>query len=283
MNETWGPPIKIYTGGEYGKLSPQYSGGKRRSDSEPDCGTPTKKRMLKKEHKKFTSPASSEVNWVRAGTLADVEQRHPEDPTPTSTTRKLVLLPPKPFEPDGRRCARCRREQDRGAMYVCLACGRKAFCGRECQQKLATTWCSLACEGENPRHFARSNNVSPESDESSRSLLKAEVMSNLGARNNDGVHDEDVDMEGMGFMSPEEIEEQRKAMKIFKQKKEIHALERQLQAYSETYFITAYRIVGNGRSLSYHVCRRGPKNTSRSWVPAINMNGKEWTQKMQQF
>lgn len=115
-DELWGPPIlrhraqveleagRIESGvpGSHPSasriLSPTYSSPNKRRNSSPAAGSflREKLKVLKKRHKRYTSPASDDINCVRPDRLPEQNTTSPSNGRSATGPEGSVLVPPKP-------------------------------------------------------------------------------------------------------------------------------------------------------------------------------------------
>ena len=301
MNETWGPPIKNRFGrvlepaspsisghpSTINNLSPQYSVRKRQSEDaapapQPEgssrytvrkrqSGSPPKEarpdKKLKKQHKRYTAPtfeemasATSNSSSILSSSSSPVgtDERCPDVETPVQPRRRIVLLPPKPELPDGHSCARCGGEAGSEGLYACKLCCRKAFCGTVCQVKNKQSFCSQRCRRQQSiKADSRDSGISPKT-----------TSPTDGSGSLDDAHD-----------SPSERKEQKAKQRRFEKKCD----EARLQQGRENCRIMAYRIAPTGRSIDYQVHYQSSSRRERRWVAATCLQGKDWTQKIEEF
>ena len=139
MNETWGGPIRGRPRrGGVRRLSAQYGGGRTNGGGQPqsqspgkrrsreEAASPSPKKKLKKQHKKFTAP-----QMERDGVSG----------------RSIILHGPRRPPQADAVCSVCRVKQGEGGkqLFVCPGCQQNAYCSRECQREHAA-WHEPQCK-----------------------------------------------------------------------------------------------------------------------------------------
>ena len=290
MKEMWGPPVKDERGRimQLRRQSPQSVGYKRLSVSPPEGQRSTKKlrllkmKPLKKQHRRFTSPANSEIPCVTPGSPMNLDQQQLDRLASASRKKRLVLLPPKPEQPGGRICSRCGHLGEDGGMFACFKCGRCTYCSASCQEKRKDDFCTQFCTLENwSKAYSESLSGSSRSPAPDKDPEDRRGISGAADALNDQIGGAYEDTDDVMDMSAVGLEEQKKAMKEWEQKAFNREQQRCHQDSEDDWSVVDYNFTEKWRSLEYLL--RHDTSGKEAWAKGINLLGRRWTEKMQGF
>lgn len=150
MNETWGPTLAASPEQlRSRRLSAQYSNMLPASRRDSTDGPPQK--VLKKEHKRFTSTEAAERQSAQTPAPEALRSEDVHDGDKQQRPRNVILHGPKRPQVDvEERCITCdgqKRNAVKGPA-VCSKCGRHQFCSQTCKDNYSGEHCSEQCRQE---------------------------------------------------------------------------------------------------------------------------------------